>query len=361
MSCPQAEVGAQHPPAAHLPAGSLPAGAWGPWGVPKEPARSPGSRCHTTPASLHTGAVPPAGAAAGAGTAGRLFLAAHTQPGLSRPPGSAHGVASSRARQQELPAGSAPRTGQVRRAGTCSCTGRAPLPAGRGVPGAAAPLPSVHPAPDPPCRGVLPGLLALMARDLLAPRLQLFLTTFPSCSRASIVLAPKQLSPPRHVPPAPPDLQLALRATRSPTGSRPHRAPSHPRPPHATPSRPCHHHSRDRDGQGIRTRPRAGLTLSAARNLGKKVLQPSGREAALAGTGMLPKPCLCPAQGDHVHLPSGGTSAPPNTAFAVAPAADSATSLQSAGRKPPWLHNQHHDAPRATDFTRALALCALSR
>lgn len=66
--------------------------------------------------------------------------------------------------------------------------------------------PSIYPAPDPLCQRGLLGPPALIARDLLVPRLSLFLKTFPICSCASIVLPPKWLPPPQHVPPAPLDL-----------------------------------------------------------------------------------------------------------------------------------------------------------
>lgn len=221
-------MGAQHPPAARLPAGSLPAVAWGPQGVPKEPARSAGSRCGA-PAPLHAGAVPPAGAPSrkaifGSSHPAGALPASWQCPRSCQLPGLAAGAAG----RVSATHGAGAAGGSVRLHGMGTAASR---PQGARCCGTTAIRP---PCSRPAVPEDAPGLPAPMARDLLVPRLQLFLTTFPSCSRASIVLPPTQLSPPRHVPPAPPDLQLALGAARSPTGC--HAVPHHIPLPQATPS-----------------------------------------------------------------------------------------------------------------------------
>lgn len=194
------------------------------------------------------------------------------------------------------------------------------------------------------------GCLLRWPRDLTVPRLALLLTTFPTCTRASIVLPPPRLPPPQHVPPAPPAPQPAFGA-----GSRP-RAPSRPivslpAPGDAGPASLAPLPRWHRTGTGSEA---GGADLDLSE---RRINPPRGCKALRKGFWKLPAakvsrphsslalsvpPCgargAAQAQGDDVHLrpstsASRGTSAPPlSTELTVAPAASGV-----AGGKPPWL------------------------
>lgn len=130
---------------------------------------------------------------------------------------------------------------------------------------------AIHPG----ARKGLLGLPALMGRDLQVPRLSLLLTTFPSCSHASIVLPLKRLPPAPACTSRPSAFTASLWSLLS--CSEPC-TPSSPIAPLFTPQAmaslaglPRRHRSSTQIR--IRAHSSAGLTLSAAGNLSKELFR----------------------------------------------------------------------------------------